>query len=129
MTVLQFRVALTTEDFDQATAFFRDGLGLDPGEFWSDNGRGQMFLAGKATLEIFEPRYAAAVDEIEAGKRVSGQIRFAFEVSNVQQALERALNHGAKLVQGPAPTPWGDLNARIESPEGMQITLFQVIPT
>ena len=128
MTVSHFRVAYTVEDFDRMIGFFRDGLGLEPGELWTDNGRGQMFFAGEASLEIFEPAYASAVDQIEAGGRVSGQIRFAFQVGEINQALERAIQHGATLVKGPVLTPWNDLNARIESPEGLQITLFQVSP-
>ncbi len=125
MTVHSFRVALTTEDFEGAVSFYRDGLGLDPGELWTDNGRGQLFWAGKASLEIFDPDYAANVDQIEVGERVSGQIRFAFEVPDVQAAMERALQYGATLVHEPILTPWQDLNVRLRSPEGLQITLFQ----
>jgi hypothetical protein len=65
------------------------------------------------------------VDQIEVGERVSGQIRFAFEVPNVHLAMERALKYGATLVHEPVMTPWDDLNVRIRSPEGLQITLFQ----
>ena len=126
MTVNQFRVALTTEDFERAVAFYRDGLGLEPGELWTDNGRGQMFFAGRATLEIFDPDYANGVDQIEVGERVTGQIRFAFEVPDVHIAMERALEYGATLVHEPVLTPWYDLNVRLQSPEGLQITLFQV---
>lgn len=126
MTVNEFRVALTTEDFDQAVAFYRDGLGLDPGDLWTDNGNGQIFWAGRAALEIFDPAYANGIDQIEVGERVSGQIRFAFEVPNVQIAMERALKYGAALVHEPVLTPWNDLNVRLQSPEGLQITLFQV---
>lgn len=126
MAVSEFRVALTTEDFERAVAFYRDGLGLDPGKLWTDKGRGQMFRAGRATLEIFDPAYASSVDDIEVGERVSGQIRFAFEVPDVHAAVERALKYGATLVHAPVLTPWKDLNARLRSPDGLQITLFQV---
>lgn len=126
MTVIEFRVALTTEDFDRAVTFYRDGLGLNPGELWTDNGQGQIFGAGRATLEIFDPAYANGIDQIEAGQRVSGQIRFAFEVPDVHIAMERALKYGATLVHEPVLTPWNDLNVRLQSPEGLQITLFQV---
>jgi lactoylglutathione lyase len=126
MTVFEFRVALTTEDFDRAVAFYRDGLGLVPGDLWTDNGYGQMFRAGRGTLEIFDPDYADSVDQFEVGERVSGQIRFAFQVPDVLQALERALQYGATLVHEPVLTPWNDLNARVQSPDGLQITLYQV---
>ncbi len=127
MTVNELRVAVTVKDFDQVTRFYQDGLGLDPGDLWThEDARGQMFQAGKATLEVFEPGYAAHVDDQEVGQRVSGQIRFAFEVPDLKTALANALDYGASLVAEPKMTPWGDLNARVQSPDGLQITLFQV---
>jgi methylmalonyl-CoA/ethylmalonyl-CoA epimerase len=65
------------------------------------------------------------VDQLEVGRRVSGQIRFALRVPDVDAALERAVAWGATLVHEPVITPWRDRNARILSPDGMQITLFQ----
>jgi hypothetical protein len=93
---------------------------------WTENGRGQVFDAGRATLEVLDPEHAASVDHIEVGQRVAGQIRFAFEVPDLAAALERALSYGATLVHEPVLTPWNDLNARILSPDGLQITLFEV---
>ena len=127
MPVMELRVALTVEDFHQVVAFYRDGLGLDPGEIWTDDGNGQIFYAGRGTLEIFDPTHAAAVDRLEVGERVSGSIRFAFEVPDVHQAVENALRYGATLVHAPTLTPWKHLNARVRSPEGLQVTLFQVM--
>lgn len=128
MPVFELRVALTVADFDAVTTFYRDGLGLDPADLWEqDGGRGQMFKAGRGTLEIFDPTYAGIVDQLEVGERVSGQIRFAFEVPDVQLAVKNALTYGAILVSEPTLTPWGDLNARVQSPEGLQVTLFQII--
>lgn len=125
MPVFELRVAITIEDFDRLITFYRDGLGLDPGDMWTDNGRGQILHAGRAVLEVLDTTHATHVDMIETGKRVSGSIRFAFEVPDIQTTLDNALNHGATLVHEPVLTPWGDVNVRIESPDGMQITLFQ----
>lgn len=125
MTTKSFRIALTVDDFDRAISFYRDGLGLEPRDLWTEHGQGQLFGAGEAALEIFDPAYAASVDQIEAGERVSGQIRFAFEVPDIHAALNRAVEHGAMLVHEPVLTPWQDLNVRLRSPEGLQITLFQ----
>lgn len=126
MAVLELRVALTVADFEAAVRFYRDGLGLDSGELWTEGGRGQMFLAGRATLEIFDRDYAAGVDQVEVGERVSGPVRLAFQVPDVQAAVARALEYGATLVHAPVLTPWNDLNARLRSPEGLQVTLYQV---
>jgi catechol 2,3-dioxygenase-like lactoylglutathione lyase family enzyme len=127
MTVKEFRIALITDDFEAAVAFYRDGLGLDPTDIWTsgNGGRGEMFLAERATLEILDPAYAESVDQIEVGERVSGQIRFAFEVADVHTAMKRALEYGATLVHEPVQTPWSDTNVRLRSPEGLQITLYQ----
>ena len=57
---------------------------------------------------------------------VSGQIRSAFEVQDLQKALERTLEYGGNLVHKPVLTPWNDLNARIQSPERLQISFYQV---
>ena len=64
MPVHELRVTLTTKDFDRVVAFYRDGLGLEPADLWTEEcgGQGQIFLAGRATLEVFDPKYAAHVD-------------------------------------------------------------------
>ena len=69
---------------------------------------------------------AQAIDQIEAGQRISGQIRFALQVTDLKAAMERLLAHGATLVHPPVITPWGDYNVRLQDPDGMQITLFQI---
>lgn len=52
MSIIELRVALTVEDFDRLTTFYRDGLGLDPGEIWTENGRGQIFGAGRPSTQL-----------------------------------------------------------------------------
>jgi len=126
--IIEFRVALTTQDYDKLVAFYEDALGVEPGHIWThgDN-KGVIYDMGRATLEILDENSAATVDQIEAGKRVSGQIRFALEVPDVEAALQRALAKGATLVHEPITTPWRHRNVRLQSPDGMQITLFQVL--
>ncbi|MEX1246939.1 MAG: hypothetical protein WEA61_00530 [Anaerolineales bacterium] len=41
--------------------------------------------------------------------------------------MKRSLEYGASLVHDPVLTPWNDFNARVQAPDGMQITLFQVM--
>lgn len=124
--ILQFRIAVTTGDFERLVKFYCDGLGIEPAAEWSnDGGQALMLEMGQATLEIFDEAQAKAIDRIEAGERVSGQVRFALQVPDLESAMERLLANGAKLVQEPVVTPWGDTNVRLEDPDGMQITLFQ----
>jgi catechol 2,3-dioxygenase-like lactoylglutathione lyase family enzyme len=124
--ILQLRVALTTNDYERLVRFYCDGLGIEPAAIWNNNG-GQVLMLemGQATLEIFDEAQAEAIDRIEAGKRVSGGVRFALQVPDLESAMKRLLANGAKLVHEPVVTPWGDTNVRFEDPDGMQITLFQ----
>ena len=124
--VFELRVALTSQAYDRIVNFYCEGLGIEPAAIWNnDGGRAMMLEMGKATLELFDERQAEVIDDLEAGKRVSGPIRFALRVPDLQSALERLLAHGATLVHPPVQTPWGDTNVRLQDPEGMQITLFQ----
>jgi predicted enzyme related to lactoylglutathione lyase len=124
--VLELRVALTAEDYERLVRFYQEGLGLKPAEIWtSDQGQGILFEMGRATLEIIDPHHAAAVDQIEAGRRVSGQIRLAIQVPDLEKAVEAMVRQGATLVHEPVTTPWNHRNARLQSPDGLQITLFQ----
>jgi methylmalonyl-CoA/ethylmalonyl-CoA epimerase len=124
--ILQLRVAITTSDYERLVKFYCDGLGIAPTAIWnSDDGNALMLEMGKATVELFDVRHAEVVDQLEVGRRVSGTIRFALQVPDVQSAMERLLAKGATLVHPPVLTPWGDFNARLQDPDGMQITLFQ----
>ncbi len=126
--VFELRVALTASDYDRLVKFYCDGLGLEPAAVWNnDGGRALMLEMGTATLELFDERQAEVIDQLEAGKRVSGQVRFALQVPDLKSAMERLLAHGATLVHPPVTTPWGDYNVRLQDPDGMQITLFQVL--
>ena len=40
--------------------------------------------------------------------------------------MQRLLVNGAVLVHPPVQTPWGDTNVRLQDPDGLQVTLFQV---
>jgi len=127
MAISELRIALTVDDYEKAVAFYQYGLGLEPGQVWSGSGCAQVFGGGKALLEIFDNDYAKYVDEMESGEHLSGKVRFALEVADIHMALERAVAHGGKLVHKPVETPWKDLNARVAAPDGMQITLFQLM--
>ena len=123
----ELRVAITTSDYERLVKFYCDGLGIEPTATWN-NGQGQALILnmGNATLEIFDEAQAETIDQIEVGRRISGQIRFALQVPDLETTMERLLAHGAILVHPPITTPWGDYNVRLQDPDGMQITLFQV---
>jgi len=122
---VEFRVVLTVPDFEEALAFYRDTLGLEQLADWSgEDGRVILLDGGRATLELFDERQADSVDRIEAGRRVSGPVRLAIEVADLDGMAQRLLAAGAKAEAEPVVPPWGGRNARLRSPDGMQLTLF-----
>jgi predicted enzyme related to lactoylglutathione lyase len=124
--ILQLRLVLTTEDFERISKFYLDGLGVEPSAvFHNGGGNGLLVELGQATMEIFDEAQAQAIDEIEAGRRVSGEIRLALQVPDLQEAMDRMLVHGATLVHQPVIPPWGGHNVRLQDPGGMQLTLFE----
>jgi catechol 2,3-dioxygenase-like lactoylglutathione lyase family enzyme len=117
--VTELRVALTVKDFGQALAFYRDTLGLQQVADWSsETGRVVVLDAGRATLELLDHAQAETVDAIEAGRRVSGTVRLAMNVADSQDMAQRLVAAGAVQVAPPVMTPWGDRNARVQTPRG-----------
>lgn len=123
--VTELRVALTVEDFEAAVALYRDALGLEELADWtSENGRVVVLSAGRATLELFDQAQAEYVDGLEVGRRVAGAVRLAFEVPDSAAVARRLLEAGAAEEGAQVETPWGDRNARVRAPDGLQLTLF-----
>ena len=120
------RVALTVEDFDRMVALYRDGLRLPVAQQWDEpQGRGIVLAAGRAALELLDPADSAYTDEMEAGRRVSGPVRLAFQVDDVAAAGEALQAAGAEALREPVNSTWAHRNQRLQAPDGMQITLFQ----
>jgi catechol 2,3-dioxygenase-like lactoylglutathione lyase family enzyme len=121
----ELRLVLTVDDFAHATAFFREALGLRQVAAWeNDGGHAVLLDAGRATLEIFDEAQAMAIDQIEVGRRVAGQMRVAFRTSDSELAAHALAAAGAEILAGPVVTPWRDRNVRLQGPEGLQLTLF-----
>lgn len=124
--VLEMRLVVTAPDYDIALAFYRDVLGMpEIGAFSSPGGRVTILDAGRATLELADPPHAAYVDDVEVGRRVAGHLRVAFQVGDAVAATDRLVAGGAGLIARPAETPWRSLNARLNGPAGLQLTLFE----
>lgn len=123
--VQEFRITLTVDDFDAAVKLYRDGLGLPQIADWSSQqGRVLLLDAGRATLELFDESQAAMVDDLEVGRRVSGKVRLALQVADADRTAASLVEAGATPVADAVDTPWGDRNARVAAPDGMQLTLF-----
>ena len=122
---MELRLVLTVNDFDAAVSLYRDTLGMkELPAYESEGGRIALLDAGGATLELIDEAQAAAIDEIEVGRRVAGPVRIALQVDDSAEMAERT---GLRTIAGPMETPWRDLNVRLDGPAGVQLTLFSPV--
>lgn len=123
--VRQMRLVVTADDYDEALVFYRDVLGLPQlAAFTAEGGYVTILDAGRATLELTDPVHAAYIDRVEVGERVAGHLRVAFEVDDSARVTRELESAGARVIAEPVRTPWDSLNARLEAPAGLQLTLF-----
>ena len=125
---LQMRLVVEVDDYDEAVRFYRDVLGAtEELQVHGEGGEKVTILdAGRATLEIANPAQKRLIDDVEVGRQVAGHVRVAFEVADTRATTERLVDEGgAELVAPPTETPWRSLNARLEGPAGLQLTVFQ----
>jgi catechol 2,3-dioxygenase-like lactoylglutathione lyase family enzyme len=122
----EMRLVVTAPDYDKALRFYRDVLGLrELATFDDGGGRVSILDAGRATLELSDVPHTKHVDHLEVGRRVAGHIRVAFRVSDAAATTRELVAAGATLIASPVETPWRSLNARLDAPAGLQLTLFQ----
>jgi predicted enzyme related to lactoylglutathione lyase len=126
-SVRQLRLVVEAEDYDEAVRFYRDVLGLgEEAAFDSDGGARVVILqAGRATLEIANPAQKQMIDQVEVGRPVAPRLRVAFEVEDTDAVTQRLSSAGATVVAPPIETPWRSLNARLDAPANLHITVFQ----
>ena len=125
--VAQLRLVVEAEDFADAVAFYRDVVGLEQEAAYDSEGGAQVVIlqAGRATLELINAAQKRMIDDVEVGSQVARKYRVALEVPDTRSATARLVDAGATLIAAPVETPWRSLNARLEAPAGLQITLFE----
>lgn len=131
MSASQLRLVLETDDIDAALAFYRDTLGLPVQEAYEADGDARVVILGipSATLELANRAQIDYIDRVEVGRPAAHTypltMRVALEVADAGAATDAAVAGGAQLVAPPTETPWRSLNARLEGPDGVALTLFQ----
>ena len=125
--VLQMRLVVEADDYEDAVRFYRDVLGAaEELQLHGEGGERVTILdVGRATLELSSPEQVDMIDRVEVGRRVSPRLRVAFEVADAEDVTNHLVRAGADLVAPPTHTPWGSLNSRLEAPGGLQITVFE----
>jgi len=131
VTALQLRLVLETDDLEAALAFYRDALGLPVLEAYEADGDARVVILGieSATLELANRAQIDFIDDVEVGRPAAHPypltVRLALEVDDAREATDAAVAGGAHLVAAPVETPWRSLNARLEAPDGLALTLFE----
>jgi catechol 2,3-dioxygenase-like lactoylglutathione lyase family enzyme len=125
--VLQLRLVVEVSNLDEAEAFYRDALGLENEAAIDgpDGARVVILQAGRATLELVNTAQRRMIDALEVGRDVAPRIRVAFEVDDVHAATAAAVAADARLVAAPVETPWRSLNARLDAPGDLHVTVFE----
>lgn len=123
--VHELRLVMTVQDFEAAVALWRDRLGLpQAADFSGPQGRVVLLEAGRATIELVDADQAAYIDDVEVGRRVAPTVRVALGVIDAADAAETLEAGGATAVAPPTRTPWGSLNARLDTSDGAHLTVF-----
>ena len=122
----ELRFAFVFEGYDAALHLFRDVFGLETLlELDHEGGRGIILNVPSATLEVFDTNQGDHVDDIEVGRRLGERVRIAINIADLAEAAADVEGAGASPVADSVLTPWGDLNHRFVTSDGLQLTLFQ----
>ncbi len=123
----QLRLVVEADDYEEAVRFYRDVLGLGEQAAFEGDGDARVVIleAGRATLEIANPAQKRLIDDVEVGRQVAPRLRVAFEVDDAVETTQRLGEAGAQVVAPPTLTPWRSLNARLDAPGGLHLTVFQ----
>lgn len=110
-SVLELRLVVTTDDFENALKFYRDRLGMQElPSVASPGARVAILDAGRATLELADAKTADFIDQVEVGRRVAGPIRIGLEVKDTAATTAQLVSAGAKLLGEPRKTPFHSIN-------------------
>ncbi len=111
------KLDLIVRDVPEATAFFRDVLGLEV--HYAEERFAELDAGGGFVLML-------SPDAMVPMQPAAGTI-LHFEVDNVLQTLQQARSKGAKVLLEPTRTDWGWESAMIAGPEGSVIDLYHPI--
>jgi methylmalonyl-CoA/ethylmalonyl-CoA epimerase len=132
MTVSIHHIAIAVNDMDEAVAFYRDALGLEVTERREVEQEGVeiAFLpAGEGEIELLRPLDAESGVARFLEKRGEGLHHVCLRVDDVEAAMERLRESGARLLSdeprtGPDGTRYVFVHPR--SAHGVLLELYEV---
>ena len=116
MTVEQFVFVILTDRFDESVRFYRDGLGLEMVEEWTEHGHGAVFSAGgHARVELIDTEVTDAA---------SARTFMGIQVDDVDGVHARLVAIGAEVRSEPRDKPWGGRGFVAFDPNGVAVNLY-----
>ena len=113
----EFVVVITTGAFDASLAFYRDVIGLEVVEEWTDAGHGAVLSAGgPARVELIDLPERARID--------TESLFIGLLVGEIDGLYERATAAGHEIVREPADRPWGGRGFVVRDPNGVAINIY-----
>ena len=113
----EFVVVITMGAFDASLAFYRDVIGLEVVEEWTDAGHGAVLSAGgPARVELIDLPERARID--------TESLFIGLLVGEIDGLYERATAAGHEIVREPADRPWGGRGFVVRDPNGVAINIY-----
>lgn len=123
----ELRFVVVVDDYDVAVHLFRDVFDLKVlMDLEGQGGRGVILEVPAATLEIVDADHERMVDVLEAGRPFGKRVRIAVQVDDLGEAATAVTDAGGEAAAPEVDTPWGDRNQRFTTPDGLQLTLFEM---
>lgn len=118
----QFRFVFRPQNYETSVAFYREGLGLSVDHEWDYGGgdRGIVFYAGSGMVELL-----GLMSADEYVKPVG--VEMVVQVDNADRWFELAQERKLPVLLEPTTFSWGHRIVRVVDPDGIVISLFEVI--
>lgn len=111
------RLVLFSERYEEAVAFFRDGLGLPVRDVHSDGRRDStLFAAGPAGIEV-----------VNEERRIGSGVMLRLEVDDLASYPGSLAACGLRTL-GPIRLPWGERMCGVGGPGDLLVDLVEALP-
>jgi catechol 2,3-dioxygenase-like lactoylglutathione lyase family enzyme len=110
---------LPTEDLAAVLPFYRDGLGLEVVEEWTELGRGALLrVSDEIDLELIE------LDGVERPPEPRMGIGLELDDSLVDEIHDRLVRLGFRVKGPPELRPWGKRGFGAVDPDGVPVNVY-----
>ena len=107
-----------TAKLEESIRFYRDGLGLELLEEWTDMGKGALLAtSADARVELIEMDDVVDVPEPRVG--------LGIEIVGVDEVFERLARLGIQAKAPPRVRPWGMYGFGVLDPNGVPINVYE----